>query len=152
MSAEIQKLYRYVEKKEKGMAKELAALLSEEMKKTISFTQVEGGRDGAMFEETVVCELFIGFQYSSVALYYVIDDSVNGYCETISVFVTPPARGDMERMAKVLEFLDKHDFTTKYRSFKERPMSYKHFQSYLDERPAWPRLFRFNHDAVKTSP
>lgn len=133
MSRKITRHYLRVGKKDKGFVHGVRKCMKDLFGEPVSTEMhISGGRAGDMHQETAEWNLFEAGPDGRVELYTVADESTNGYAECFSV-ICRSLDEEADDVRGLLEYLDRHDFVSRYSSFEKRPDGYKTFASYLDD-------------------
>jgi hypothetical protein len=111
----------------------------------LSLKRKSGGRSGDFGAEIMLYELFAsgseaGWTRGAVHVYVVTDDTCNGYAQCWSVLIDLPPDDNRIRET-ILEYLDERDFSNKYWSFRERPLGFKRYGSFMDSVPDLSSVF-----------
>lgn len=149
------KQYLIAGREGKELLQKLREFLSEKLHlyREFSIFKKTGGRSGDLDREIMEYEVYVhghegGTAIGEVEVYSVVDDGCNGYALLLTVLSN--LSKDSDESVQLQAFLADADFVSKYSSFKERPMSYKSFRSFLD---TTPRLnldeFDFEHEKRK---
>ena len=130
------KHYLIVGRDGKNILTEVREFLSKRLYREFAMYLKTGGRDGDLGHEVMEHDVYRsgncgGYTTGNAHLYCVIDDGANGYAMCLSLLVTL-SEGSADK-EDIQSFLQERGFVHSYMSFKERPYSFKHYRSYIDE-------------------